>query len=99
MSIWAVGSRRRRWTFAWADDPTYIVSIPGDFTWKVLDWAVGEAAAGWKGGLALHQHRGGLFLPQYGSDSIWVDGLRPGQLAHHRALLLRGQGALWIASE
>ncbi len=48
----------------------------------------GETAAGRGSGQALHQHHRGLFLFQYGYDPLWRHGLRPGQLAHNRALLL-----------
>ena len=41
-----ISAVEERWTFAWADDPTYTLSIPGDLSWKYWHRAEGEAAAG-----------------------------------------------------
>ena len=41
-----ISAVEEKWIFASVDDPTYTLAIPGDFSWRVLQGAKGEAAAG-----------------------------------------------------
>ena len=93
-----ISSVEERWSFAGADDPSYTVSIPGDLTWKY--WPGQRVRLQQAGGAVKHFIITGA---GYSSPNTVLilrrHGLRPGQLAHHRALLLGGQGTLWFSSE
>ncbi|MCX6679913.1 MAG: hypothetical protein NTX42_06080 [Methanothrix sp.] len=65
-----ISAVEEKWTYASADDPTFTLAIPGDFSWK---YCRGQRVRLQQAGGAIkyyHNNRRELFLAQHDSDPL-----------------------------